>query len=127
LGIDIGGNHYAPQVISEASCDTFTPQRRLLDQLKIPTLAIKPPWQEVDRPINLCLELALLIMDRWTVNSDEIVTLSIEHPEKTQAELGKMIEISQGRVSERQQRAGYEEIMKMDAYFRELLGQQIKA
>lgn len=127
MAIGIGGKNYDAPKISEANGDAFTHSGRLFDQLKKTTLAIKSPWQEVDRPINLCLELALLIMDRWTVNSAEIVTLSIEHPEKTQAELGKMIEISQGRVSERQQRAGYEEIMKMDAYFRELLGQQIKA
>lgn len=124
MGIGIGTKTYDAPKISEASGDAFIHSGRLFDQLKKTTLAVKSPWEDVDRVINLCLELALLTMDRWTVNSAEIMALSIQYPQKTQLELAQIIGISQGRVSERQQRAGYEEIIRMDTYFRELIQQK---
>ncbi|MGK6352323.1 sigma factor-like helix-turn-helix DNA-binding protein [Parapedobacter sp. DT-150] len=124
MAIGVGSKTYDAPKISEANGEAFVHSGRLFDQLKKNTLALKSPWQEVDKAINTCLELALLTMDRWTPNSAEIVVLSMQNPDKTQSELGSMIGISQGRVSERQQRAGYEEIMKMEAYFRELVKQK---
>ncbi|WP_257669136.1 SatD family protein [Parapedobacter tibetensis] len=126
MAIGIGTKTYDAPKISEANGEAFVNSGRLFDQLKKITLAIKSPWHDMDRSINMCLELALLTMDRWTANSAEIMALSMEHPEKTQSELGNMLQISQGRVSERQQRAGYDEIMKMETYFRELVQQKIK-
>lgn len=126
MAIGIGTKSYDAPKISEANGEAFINSGRLFDQLKKNTLAIKSPWQDVDRPINMCLELALLTIDRWTTNSAQTMALSMENPGKTQLELGNIIQISQGRVSERQQRAGHEEIMKMEAYFRELIQQKTK-
>lgn len=126
MAIGIGAKTYDAPTISEAGGDAFTYSGRLFDQLKKTTLAIKSPWEEVDQVLNLCLELALLTMDRWTVNSAEMMALSIRHPQKTQQELAGMIGISQGRISERQRRAGYDEIMRLDAYFRKLIQQKAK-
>ena len=119
MAIGIGTKTYHAAKISEANGDAFVRSGRLFDQLKKNTLAISSPWGDMDRAINICLELALLTMDRWTPNSAETMALAIEHPEKTQLELAKILQISQGRISERQQRAGYDEIMKMEVYFRE--------
>lgn len=125
MGIGIGTKTYDAPKISEANGDAFVRSGRLFDQLKKSTLAIKSPWEDMDKAINMCLELAALTMDRWTPNSAEIMALAIENPGKTQLELGNILQISQGRISERQQRAGYEEIMKMEAYFRESILQKI--
>lgn len=125
MGIGIGTKTYDAPKISEANGDAFVRSGRLFDQLKKSTLAIKSPWEDMDKAINMCLELAALTMDRWTPNSAEIMALAIENPGKTQLELGNILQISQGRISERQQRAGYEEIMKMEAYFRESIQQKI--
>lgn len=125
MGIGIGTKTYDAPKISEANGDAFVRSGRLFDQLKKSTLAIKSPWEDLDKAINMCLELAALTMDRWTPNSAEIMALAIENPGKTQLELGNILQISQGRISERQQRAGYEEIMKMEAYFRESIQQKI--
>ncbi len=126
MAIGIGTKTHDAPKISEANGEAFVRSGRLFDQLKKGTLAIRSPWQDTDRGINMCLELASLTMDRWTPNSAEIMALSMENPGKTQLELGNILQISQGRVSERQQRAGYEEIMKMETYFRELVQQKIK-
>jgi len=124
MAIGIGTKTYDAPKISEANGDAFVRSGRLFDQLKKNTLAIKSPWEDMDKAINMCLELALLTMDRWTPNSAEIMVLSMENPGKTQLELGNTLQISQGRISERQQRAGYEEIMKMETYFREFIQQK---
>lgn len=124
MALGIGSKTYDAPKISEANGEAFVRSGRLFDQLKKNTLAISSPWEEVDKTINLCLELALLTMDRWTPNSAEIIALAIEHPGKTQLELAKILQISQGRISERQQRAGYDEIIKMEAYFRDTIRQK---
>ena len=124
MAIGVGTKTYDAPKISETNGDAFVRSGRLFDQLKKNTLAISSPWEAVDKAINTCLELASLTMDRWTPNSAEIIALTIENPEKTQFELGNILQISQGRVSERQQRAGYEQIMKMEAYFRESILQK---
>ncbi|MGV3763924.1 hypothetical protein [Parapedobacter sp.] len=124
MAIGIGTKTYDAPKISEANGDAFVHSGRLFDQLKKNKLAIRSPWEEVDRAINICLELASLTMDRWTPNSAEIIALAIENPSKTQLELGNLLKISQGRISERQQRAGYDEIMKMAIYFRESILQK---
>jgi|SRR5690606_1065358 len=124
MALGIGSKTYDAPKISEANGEAFVRSGRLFDQLKKNTLAISSPWEEVDKTINLCLELALLTMDRWTPNSAEIMALAIEHPGKTQLELAKILQISQGRISERQQRAGYDEIIKMEAYFRDTIRQK---
>lgn len=124
MALGIGNKTYDAPKISEANGEAFVRSGRLFDQLKKNTLAISSPWEEVDKTINLCLELALLTMDRWTPNSAEIIALAIEHPGKTQLELAKILQISQGRISERQQRAGYDEIIKMEAYFRDTIRQK---
>jgi|SRR5690606_11982041 len=124
MAIGIGTKTYHAAKISEANGDAFVRSGRLFDQLKKNTLAISSPWDDVDKAVNICLDLALLTMDRWTPNSAEIMALTIENPKKTQLELGKILQISQGRISERQQRAGFDEIMKMEAYFRESILQK---
>ena len=57
-------------------------------------------------------------MDDWTTNSAEIVKASIEHPEKSQEELGKLLGIKQNAVSSRLKRAHFEEIQELIEIFR---------
>ena len=58
-------------------------------------------------------------MDNWTVNSAEVVKLSIEKPNALQSELGKLIGINQNAVSSRQKRAGLENIIELDKMYRQ--------
>jgi hypothetical protein len=126
MAIGIGEKKYRSQKITQANGEAFIYSGELFERLKKNTLAIRSPWKEVDNQINLLLELALLTMDHWTPRSAEIVRLSMEIPEATQKEIGKKLGITQGRVSERQKRAGYDEVMKMEQRFRELINEKIQ-
>lgn len=126
MAIGIGQKTYNAPKITEANGDAFVRAGELFENLKKQTLAISSPWNDVDSQVNLNLELALLTMDNWTQNSAKTVQLSIEHPKATQSELAKMLNISQGRVSERQKRAGFDEIMKMNQRYEELISQKLQ-
>lgn len=126
MAIGIGEKEHRAQKITQANGEAFIYSGELFERLKKNTLAIRSPWKEVDNQINLLLELALLTIDHWTPSSAEIVRLSMEIPEATQKEIGKKLGITQGRVSERQKRAGYDEVMKMEQRFRELINEKIQ-
>ena len=63
-------------------------------------------------------------MDSWTKNSAEVFKLSLESENITQKEIANLLGITQGRVSERQKRAGFEPIMKLEKRFRKLIQQK---
>jgi hypothetical protein len=121
MAIGIGEKSYDAPRISEANGEAFINSGELFEGLKKNTLAIKSPWQDLDDEMNLHLDLASLTMNSWTINSAEIIAMSLEMQNATQTELAGQLGISQGRVSERQKRAGYEEIIKMENRFRTLI------
>ena len=121
LSIGIGSKNYNAPKITESNGEAFIYSGELFDRMKKKNLAIKTPWEDFDRQMNLYFELALLTMDRWTQNSAEIVKFSLDSPYLTQRELGEKLGITQGRVSERQKRAGLEEILKLEKRYRELV------
>ncbi|MFP4367578.1 MAG: sigma factor-like helix-turn-helix DNA-binding protein, partial [Bacteroidales bacterium] len=71
-------------------------------------------------------DLALLTMDRWKQNSAEIVKITLDSQNLTQRELGEKLGITQGRVSDRLKRAGFEEILRLEKRFRGLVTQKIE-
>lgn len=126
IAIGIGEKSYDAPRISEANGEAFINSGELFESLKKNTLAIKSPWPDLDEEMNLHLDLAALTMNNWTVNSAKIMALAFNMPNATQTELAKQLEISQGRVSERQKRAGYDEIVKMEKRYRLLIKSKIK-
>lgn len=121
MAIGVGRVDYVSDQVIESNGEAFIYSGTLFDTLKKRTLAIKTPWHELDKSINLCLKLALLTMDRWTANSAQIVSLSMQMPHATQSEIAQELNIPQSRVSEGLDRAGYEAIMEMEQYCRDLM------
>ncbi|TVQ14511.1 MAG: transcriptional regulator [Bacteroidetes bacterium] len=125
MAIGIGEVSYHAPRITEANGDAFVFSGKLFEKMKKKTLAIKTPWEDVDEQINICLDLALLVMDKWSVSSAEVVQLALASPDATQTELAKKLDISQGRISDRQRRAGLEEILRMERHFRKLINTKL--
>ena len=126
LAIGIGSKNYSAPKITESNGDAFIYSGELFDKMKKKNLAIKTSWKEFDKQMNLYFDLASLTMGRWTQNSAEIVKISLDSPDLTQRELGEKLGITQGRVSDRQRRAGFEEMLKLEKRFRELVAQKMK-
>lgn len=125
IGIGIGSQNTKSKNITEANGEAFINSGSIFDSLvKKQHLAIQSPWKTLDEELNISLELALLTMNSWTKNSAEIFQISIENEELTQKEIAKQLGITQGRVSERQKRAGFDAITKLEKRYRKLINQK---
>ena len=125
IGIGIGEKKFNVDSITESNGEAFINSGDAFDNyLKKQTIAIITPWQEIDEELNIAFDLALLTMDSWTKNSAEAFKLSLESENNTQKKIANILGITQGRVSERQKRAGFEPIMKLEKRFRKLIQQK---
>lgn len=125
LAIGVGTKNFEGQKITESNGQAFQFSGETLEILKKEkvNLKIKTPDSTLNDELNLYFKLALIVMDDWTVNSAEIVKLSIERPKALQEELGEIIGINQNAISTRQKRAHLNEILELDKMYRLKLNQ----
>ncbi len=121
MSIGIGAKNYQGNSVSESNGEAFIYSGETFETLKKEkqNLKLKTNNEVINKEINLYFRLALIAMDNWTVNSAEIVKLSLEHPNMIQVELAKIIGISQDAVSKRQKRAYLDEILDLDRLYRQ--------
>ncbi|WP_179008339.1 transcriptional regulator [Winogradskyella forsetii] len=120
MSIGIGTKDYEGNSVSESNGEAYIFSGETFDNLKKEkqNLKIKTSNNTLNEELNLYFRLALIAMDNWTVNSAEIVKLSLEYPDMIQSQLAKIIGINQDAVSKRQKRAYLDEILELDALFR---------
>ncbi|WP_233783215.1 HMG-box domain-containing protein [Flavivirga eckloniae] len=120
LAIGVGNKTYEGEQVTESNGEAFIFSGETLETLKKEkqNLRIKTNHSDIDHELNLYFKLALIAMDNWTINSAEIVKLSIENPDALQSELGKLTGINQNAVSTRQKRAHLDEVMELDLMYR---------
>jgi len=125
LAIGIGDKTYQGKTVSESNGEAFIYSGETLETLKKEkvNLKLKTNNDVLNTELNLYFKLALIAMDNWTVNSAEIMKLSIEHPNMIQSDLAKLIGISQDAVSKRQKRAYLDEILELDHLYRQKINQ----
>ena len=121
MAIGVGEKSHRSRKISQANGSAFVNSGECFESLGKKNLAIRTPWPEVDLEVNLLLDLALLVMDKWTTSSAEIVRSYVEHPDATQKALARRLKISQSNISGRLRRAGFHEIMRMSDRFATLI------
>lgn len=126
MAIGIGSRNGPAEKVTEAQGEAFVHSGQAFEKLKRHRLALRSPWAEIDRQVNICLELALLTMDHWTPHSAEVVKLALQNPGSTQAQWAEKLGITQGNVSARLKRAGYGPITKMEKHYRQLLDAKLK-
>ncbi len=119
LAIGIGKKTYSGNTVTESNGEAFIFSGETLEVLKKSkqNLKIKTHNSAVNENLNLCFRLLLIGMDTWTVNSAEIIKLSIEKPQALQSELGKIIGINQNAISMRQKRAHLAEVLELNKFY----------
>lgn len=127
MSIGIGEKQYDTGQITQSNGTAFIYSGEKFELLKKEkqNLAIRSNWDTFDKEINMYLRLASIAMDNWTVNSAEIVKISLENPRLSQEELGRLLNIRQNAVSNRLKRAYYDEIMELDLIYRAKLREHI--
>lgn len=125
LAIGIGKKTYQGKDVTESNGEAFVLSGETFETLKKEklNLRIKTASNTLNKELNLYFKLALIPMDSWTVNSAEIVKLTLKHPNALQQELGKIIGINQNAISGRQKRAHLEELLELDALYREKISE----
>ena len=128
MAIGIGKKEFVGQKIAETDGEAFIHSGEKFETLKKAkqTLAIKTPWPDFDREMNICFRLASIPMDNWTPNSAELIQILTNQPDLTQKILAKKLGVTQPSVSERQNRAHFEEILELEELYREKVNQLIE-
>ncbi|WP_066225500.1 transcriptional regulator [Formosa haliotis] len=117
IAIGLGEKTYDADHITQANGSAFINSGECFEQLKKINMAIKSNRPEFDSAINIMLELALLTMNTWTPTSATLLKLAFTHPQANQMELAELTQSTQGNISQGLKRAGYDEIIKMIAYY----------
>lgn len=127
MAIGIGKREFTAFNITESNGEAFIHSGEKLESLKKEkqTLAIKSPWPELDKEMNVCFQLALIAMDNWSPSSAELIRILIDKPEIRQKVLARKLKISQSSVSERQKRSNFTAIMDLENLFREKINHLI--
>ena len=118
LAIGIGEKTYQSKNITESNGSAFVNSGECFESLKKTTLAIKSHNELFDTSINIMLDLAQLTINNWSSTSAILVKTTLENPDLNQNQLAKILERTQGNVSQGLKRAGFEEISKLLHYYK---------
>lgn len=121
LAIGVGEKTFDGEKVTESNGEAFQYSGETLEVLKQEktNLKIKTSNDLLNNELNLYFKLALIAMDNWTVNTAEIVKLSLENQDKLQKDLAKIIGVNQEAVSKRLKRAYFDEIQELNLLYRE--------
>ncbi|OIQ30343.1 MAG: transcriptional regulator [Bacteroidetes bacterium MedPE-SWsnd-G2] len=117
LAIGIGEENYSSSKITEANGTAYVNSGECFENLKKSSLAIQSNQKEIDSTLNIMIKLSLLTIDTWSSVVSKVIKAAIEHPEKNQKELAKLLNKSQSNISEALKRGGYEEISNMNQFY----------
>ena len=118
LAIGIGEKTYQSKNITESNGSAFVNSGECFESLKKTTLAIKSHNELFDTSINIMLDLAQLTINNWSSTSAILVKTTLENPDLNQNQLAKILERTQGNVSQGLKRAGFDEISKLLHYYK---------
>ena len=121
MAIGLGEKEYKAEKITESNGSAFVNSGECFEEQKKQTLAVRSPNAQVDEQINLLLELALLTIDNWSKTTALVVKTALENPKKNQVELAKTLDKAQSSISEALTRGGFDEIMRMEKRYRDLI------
>jgi hypothetical protein len=127
MAIGVGKKTFNASRITESNGEAFINSGEMFESIKKnkQTLAIKTPWSEIDKELNLIISLASITMDKWTPFSAELVSKSLQFNTSSQKDLARIIKITQSSISERQSRAYYREIMEAENFIHQKIKQKI--
>lgn len=118
IGIGIGDWTYVSGRITEAGGSAFIRSGEAFTRLKKRTLLLDSSDERFDGTMNLMLDLASLVLDRWTPNVAATVLVALENPDCTQMEIAAMMDKAQSGVSDALGRGGFDEMLRMLDYFK---------
>lgn len=121
LAIGLGEQDHKAKNISESNGSAFVRSGECFEALKKQNLGILTGDPEKDQVLNLLFSFALLTINNWSPTVATAIKAFFEHPEKNQTELAKLLDKSQSSLSEAFKRGGFDEILRLDEFYRNQL------
>ncbi len=119
VAIGLGEQSYESKTISESNGTAFVNSGEGFESLKKQTLTVVSENKKWDNTINIMINLALLTANSWSNTVAKVISTVIENPEKNQNDIALLLGKSQSTISEALKRGGYEEIMQLNAFYKE--------
>ncbi len=109
IGLGLGDETYTGAGITDSNGTAYRRSGRMLEQLKAgkKRMGIDTGDEQMNRILNLAIDLASDFMDSWSTVSAEMIAFILANPGITQSEMAKQLKIKQSAVSQRQKRARY--------------------
>lgn len=118
LAIGIGEQDFQSSRISESNGPAFIRSGECFENLKKETLAISSGDLKFNETFNLMFALAMLTANSWSPSVAHAIETGYDHPEMSQTQLALLLGKSQSTYSEALKRGGYEEINRLEIYYR---------
>ncbi len=125
LSIGIGEQTFEGTKITEGNGTAFELSGEGFDALDKKNLTINTPNKSLNDTFRVMTDLALLIMDKWTDKSAEIIFLKLKNPELNQTQIAKLLNKKQSTISEALKRGGFDEINQFINYYNQTMKQDV--
>ncbi len=119
IAIGLGEKSYSAKSVTESNGSAFVHSGKLVEELKENNLSLQvsSDHEQFDEEMNLYLKLAMVFMDSWTVNAAKTIQKVLDHPDKSQEAIGKLLKINQNAVSTRLKRAHFQEVLELNKMY----------
>lgn len=118
MAIGIGDEDHQSKKITESNGSAFVRSGECFETLKKQNLALSSGDATTDEILNLCFSLALFSMNSWSPTVAHTIKVTLEHEDKSQTEIAKLLKKSQSSVSEALKRGGFEEIIELNEFYK---------
>lgn len=125
LSIGIGAQTFEGTKITEGNGSAFELSGEGFDALDKKNLTINTSDKSLNDTFRVMTDLALLIMDKWTDKSAEIIFLKLKNPELNQTQIAEKLNKKQSTISEALKRGGFDEIEQFINYYNQTMKQYV--
>src|SRR5690606_28233723 len=125
LSIGIGKETLVGTKVTEGNGTAFELTgggRDALDKKNLITLTDDTSLYDTSR---VPIDIALMVMDKWTEKSAEVLFIKLRNPKLNQTEIAQMLNKKQGTISEALKRGGYDEIEQLINFYNQIMKQYV--
>ncbi|WLD22521.1 transcriptional regulator [Flavobacterium dauae] len=125
LSIGIGKETFVGVKVTEGNGSAFELSGEGFDALEKKNLMLLTEDKLLNDTFRVLIDLALLVMDKWTEKSAEVLFIKLRNPKLNQTEIAQMLNKKQGTISEALKRGGYDEIDQLINFYNKTMKQYV--
>lgn len=120
IAIGIGEKTFHSDTITSSNGSAFVRSGDCYEQMRDQkrSLAVKTGNPATDEELNTLIRMGLALMDKWTPSMADLVSICVRHPDFSQQEIARLLNISQASVSAGLKRAHFALIGEMNQLYR---------